>query len=234
MEISITRTATPRAKVPPEKLGFGSVFSDHMFVMPYEEGKGWHGAKVIPFDDFRLSPAALVFHYAQECFEGMKAYRRADGGVQLFRPGRNAARMASTHRRLCIPEIPEDDFVQAVKALVDVERDWVPSAPDTSLYIRPTTIATEAVLGVKPSRQYLFFIICSPSGPYYAEGLNPVKIFVGRTSTPAPRPAAPGPLSAGATTRPRWRGSSGRTKRATARCCGWTAPSAAMWKKWAA
>ena len=146
--------------------------------MDYTEGRGWHSPRIEPYHSLELDPAALVFHYAQECFEGMKAYRAANGRVLLFRPEKNAARMQSTHRRLCIPEIPVEDFVQAVKALVSVDKDWVPGEPDTSLYLRPFTIATEAHLGVKPSASYQFIIIASPSGAYYAEGMNPVKIYV--------------------------------------------------------
>ena len=178
MEIKIEKTLTPKAKPDESSLGFGQYFTDHMFIMDYDEGMGWHDARVVPYQPVVLDPSALVFHYAQECFEGLKAYRMADGNVQLFRPEKNAERMQSTHRRLCIPEIPVADFVDAVKALVSVDKDWVPTEPDTSLYIRPFTIATEAVLGVKASAKYQFIIICSPSGAYYAEGLNPVKIYV--------------------------------------------------------
>ena len=179
LDIKIEKVAAP--KQPPtdeSKLGFGKIFTDHMFVMDYTEGQGWHDARIVPYAPLVLDPAALVFHYAQECFEGMKAYRRADGGVQLFRPEKNAQRMQSTHQRLCIPEIPVEDFVQAVKALVKVDEAWVPHADGTSLYIRPFTIATEAVLGVKASAEYKFIIIASPSGAYYAEGINPVRIYV--------------------------------------------------------
>lgn len=178
MEISTRKTNSPKQKPDESNLGFGSYFTDHMFLLTYEEGKGWHDAQLKPYEPFVLDPSAMVFHYAQECFEGLKAYRTPSGGVQLFRPERNAMRMAATHRRLCIPEVPVDDFVQAVKALVSLDASWVPSAPDTSLYIRPCTIAVDPKLGVHPSNTYYFFIICSPSGAYYAEGLNPVKIYV--------------------------------------------------------
>ncbi|MGD9559929.1 MAG: branched-chain amino acid aminotransferase [Oscillospiraceae bacterium] len=178
MDIRITKAAHPKAKTDEAQLGFGKVYTDHMFLLPYDAGRGWHDAEIRPYGPLALDPASMVFHYAQECFEGMKAYRTPTGAVQLFRPDRNAARMNSTHRRLCIPELPQADFVQAVKALVALERDWVPASPNTSLYIRPCTIATEPHIGVKPSSSYLFFIICSPVGPYYAEGLNPVKIYV--------------------------------------------------------
>ena len=179
LDIKIEKVAAPKQHPTDEsKLGFGKIFTDHMFVMDYTEGQGWHDARIVPYAPLVLDPAALVFHYAQECFEGMKAYRRADGGVQLFRPEKNAQRMQSTHQRLCIPEIPVEDFVQAVKALVKVDEAWVPHADGTSLYIRPFTIATEAVLGVKASAEYKFIIIASPSGAYYAEGINPVRIYV--------------------------------------------------------
>ena len=178
MEIKFQKTTTPKAKPDWKNLGFGHIFTDHMFIMDYDEGQGWHDARIVPYQPLVLDPSALVFHYAQECFEGLKAYRCPDGSVQLFRPDKNAERMQSTHDRLCIPQIPVADFVDAIKALVSVDKDWVPSEPDTSLYIRPFTIATEAVLGVKASAKYQFIIICSPSGAYYAEGLNPVKIYV--------------------------------------------------------
>lgn len=178
MEIKIQKTTTPKTKPDWKNLGFGHIFTDHMFIMDYDEGQGWHDARIVPYQPLVLDPSALVFHYAQECFEGLKAYRCPDGSVQLFRPDKNAERMQSTHDRLCIPQIPVADFVDAIKALVSVDKDWVPSEPDTSLYIRPFTIATEAVLGVKASAKYQFIVICSPSGAYYAEGLNPVKIYV--------------------------------------------------------
>ena len=164
----------PKAGTP---LGFGHIFTDHMFVMDYTEGKGWHDARIVPFSDITLSPAAMVFHYGQEMFEGMKAYKQ-DGHVYLFRPDMNAKRANDSNRRLCIPQIPEDDFVQAVKAVVEMDADWVPTDPGTSLYIRPFVIATDPFLGVAPSKQYLFMIILSPSGAYYASGLAPVGIWI--------------------------------------------------------
>ncbi len=178
MDIRIEKTTAPKSRPDEQNLGFGRTFTDHMFLMKYTEGKGWHDAAVVPYAPFMLDPACMVYHYAQECFEGMKAYRTESGDVQLFRPDRNAARMASTHKRLCIPEIPQEDFVQAVKTLVSVDKDWVPSSPGTSLYIRPFTIATEPHLGVKPSDSYLFCVILSPSGAYYSSGFAPVKIYV--------------------------------------------------------
>ena len=134
-----------------EPLGFGHIFTDHMFVMNYETGKGWHDPRIVPFQNVSLSPAAMVFHYGQEMFEGMKAYRGEDDKIYLFRPEMNAKRANSSNERLVIPEIPEEDFVQAVKELVNVERDWVPTQEGTSLYIRPFVIATDEFLGVAPS-----------------------------------------------------------------------------------
>lgn len=179
LDIKITKTTQPKAKPTDEsKLGFGKSFTDHMFIMNYDEGQGWHDARIVPYGPVVLDPSAVVFHYAQECFEGMKAYRTADNKIQLFRPDCNAERMQNTHDRLCIPEITTEDFVGAVKALVEVEKDWVPHAEGASLYIRPFTIATMPQLGVHASTSYQFIIICAPSGAYYAEGLAPIKIYV--------------------------------------------------------
>jgi len=160
------------------KLGFGRIFTDYMFLMNYTEGKGWHDERIVPYGPLELDPSAMVFHYAQEMFEGLKAYRIADGSIQLFRPQKNIERMNNTNRRMCIPEVDPDDALQAIKAIVDCEKDWVPHQEGTSLYIRPFIIATDAQLGVHPSKTYLFAIILSPVGSYYADGINPVKIFV--------------------------------------------------------
>ena len=179
MNIQITKTTTPKAK--PEKgtkLGFGKIFTDHMFVMDYTEGKGWHDARVIPFQDLVMSPAAMVFHYGQEMFEGLKAYKGVDGDIRLFRPDMNAKRTNDTNDRLCIPRIPVEDFVEAVKAVVKVDADWIPTEEGTSLYIRPFIIATDEFLGVAPSKTYKFIIILSPSGAYYESGLAPVGIWI--------------------------------------------------------
>ncbi len=161
-----------------EPLGFGHVFTDYMFVMNYQEGKGWFDPRIVPFENISLSPAAMVYHYGQEMFEGMKAYKGDDDKVYLFRPDMNAKRANESNDRLVIPRIPEEDFIQAVKELVDVERDWVPSQEGTSLYIRPFVIATDEFLGVAPSKTYLFIVILSPSGAYYANGLEPVGIWI--------------------------------------------------------
>ena len=179
LDIKIEKTSSPKAK--PQKgepLGFGHIFTDHMFIMNYTEGKGWHDARIVPYGDLTLSPAAMVFHYGQEMFEGLKAYKGADGKAYLFRPDMNAKRTNATNDRLCIPQIPEEDFVQAVKAVVEVDKDWIPEEEGTSLYIRPFIIATDAFLGVAPSKTYLFMIILSPSGAYYESGLAPVGIWI--------------------------------------------------------
>ena len=179
LEIKIERTASPAAKpAKGQKLGFGKIFTDHMFIMNYTEGKGWHDPRIEPFHNISLSPAAMVYHYGQEMFEGLKAYKGEDGEVYLFRPDMNAKRTNATNDRLVIPQIPEEDFVQAVKAVVDVDRDWIPTEPGTSLYIRPFIIATDEFLGVAPSKTYLFMIILSPSGAYYESGLAPVGIWI--------------------------------------------------------
>ena len=176
--IKITKTTQPKAKPDAKSLGFGKYFTDHMFLLNYETGKGWHDPRIVPYAPLELDPSAMVFHYAQEVFEGMKAYRTADGSVQLFRPYDNARRLNDSCDRLCIPAVPEDLFVEGVKTLVKTDIDWVPSEPETSLYIRPFVIATDPHLGVHASHTYIFCIICSPVGAYYAEGINPVRIYV--------------------------------------------------------
>ncbi len=179
LNIRIEKTQNPKTKPQKgEKLGFGHIFTDHMFIMNYDEGQGWHDARIVPFQNISLSPAAMVFHYGQTMFEGLKAYKGDNGEVYLFRPDMNAKRANNSNDRLCIPRIPEDDFVQAVKAVVDVDRDWIPDEPGTSLYIRPFVIATDEHLGVAPSKSYLFMIILSPSGAYYESGLAPVGIWI--------------------------------------------------------
>ncbi len=179
LDIKITKTTTPKEKPQDEsKLGFGKIFTDHMFIMNYTEGQGWHDARIVPYENISLSPAAMVFHYGQEMFEGLKAYRGENGEPRLFRPDMNAKRTNATNERLCIPQLPEEDFVEAVKALVKVDADWIPKAAGTSLYIRPFIIATDDFLGVAPSKTYMFMIILSPSGAYYASGLAPVGIWI--------------------------------------------------------
>ena len=178
LDIKITKTTQPKAKPQPgDKLGFGKIFTDHMFIMNYPEGQGWHDPRIEPFQNLSLSPAAMVYHYGQEMFEGLKAYKNGDD-VYLFRPDMNAKRTNATNDRLVIPQLPIEDFVQAVSAIVDVDRDWIPTDPGTSLYIRPFIIATDEFLGVAPSKTYLFMVILSPSGAYYESGLAPVGIWI--------------------------------------------------------
>lgn len=177
MEIKITKTQSPKQKPDESKLVFGSVFTDHMFMMDYTEGKGWHDPQIIPYGPLSLEPSAMIFHYGQGIFEGLKAYRNGDD-VLLFRPIKNMQRVNISNERLCIPEIDPEFMVEAIKTLVNVDRDWIPSAPGTSLYIRPFIIATDPQLGVHPAHTYKFMIILSPVGAYYPEGLNPVKIYV--------------------------------------------------------
>lgn len=177
LDIKITRTTSPKAK-PEGSLGFGRIFTDHMFIMDYTKGKGWHDPRIVPYQDLVLSPAAMVFHYGQEMFEGLKAYKGDDGKSYLFRPDMNGKRTNATNKRLCIPELPVDDFVQAVKAVVKEDEDWIPTEPGTSLYVRPFIIATEPFLGVDVSETFMFIIILSPSGAYYEEGLAPVGIWI--------------------------------------------------------
>ncbi len=175
----VTRTTNPKARPQDEsKLAFGKVFTDHMFIMNYTEGRGWHDGRIEPYRKLELDPSAMVFHYGQEMFEGLKAYKGKDGKTRLFRPERNAKRTNDTNKRLCIPELPVELFVEACKAVVKVDEDWIPTAPGTSLYIRPFIIATDEFLGVAPSSTYLFIIILSPSGAYYASGLAPVGIWI--------------------------------------------------------
>lgn len=177
MEITINKTASPKAK-PTGKLGFGKVFTDHMFVMDYNPEKGWHDPRIVPYQPVSFDPATMVFHYGQAVFEGLKAYVTEDGEVRLFRPEKNFERLNLSNDRLAIPKLDEEFCLKALKTLVEIDRDWIPKQPGSSLYIRPFIIATDAYLGVKPSDTYKFFIICSPSGLYYEEGLEPVKIYV--------------------------------------------------------
>ena len=177
-KITITKTASPKQKPSTDGLPFGTYFTDHMFLMDYEVGKGWFDPRIVPYGNIELEPSAMVFHYAQEVFEGMKAYRGVDGKIRFFRPLENIRRMNASGERLCIPAIDENDFMEALRALVEVDADWVPAAPDTSLYIRPFVIATEPHVGVHASYSYLFAIITCPVGSYYAAGINPVKILI--------------------------------------------------------
>lgn len=176
--IKIELTKNPKQKPTDEsKLGFGKAFTDHMFIMDYSEGK-WHDARIVPYGAISLDPSASVFHYGQEVFEGMKAYKTENGDIQLFRPEENFKRLNQSNERLCIPQIDVDFAIDALKELVKIEKDWIPTSDGTALYIRPFIIGCDAMLGVHPASNYKFIIILSPVGAYYASGLNPVKIYV--------------------------------------------------------
>jgi branched-chain amino acid aminotransferase len=178
MQVTVTESAQLKEKPDESKLGFGNLFTDHMFIMDYEPDKGWHSARIIPYGPMALDPSTMFLHYAQGAFEGLKAYRTESGSIQLFRPQENFKRLNRSCRRLCMPELDEDFAFDALKQLLTMEEDWVPGAPETSLYIRPTLIAMDPYLGVRASHTYRFFIILSPVGAYYPEGFNPVKIQV--------------------------------------------------------
>ena len=177
MEIKIQKTTTPK-EMPKENLGFGTYFSDHMFVMDYTRGEGWKDARIVPFQNLSLHPASTVFHYGAEIFEGLKAYRKEDGSVQLFRPIENVRRMNDSAERLRLPQIPEEDMLQAILEFVKVEQDWVPHGKGESLYLRPFLFGNDEHLGVHSIINAKFVIIASPSGSYYKEGINPVKIMI--------------------------------------------------------
>ena len=177
-EFPVTRTLSPKQKPNPDTLEFGTTFTDHMFIMNYTEGKGWHDGRIVPYAPITLDPAAAVLHYAQEMFEGLKAYKTKDGKILLFRPDMNAKRTTRTNDRICIPALDEELFVEAIKAVVHADADWVPEKEGTSLYIRPFIIASEPFLGVRAAKEYLFMVILSPVGAYYKGGLTPTKIFV--------------------------------------------------------
>ncbi|MCI9272671.1 MAG: branched-chain amino acid aminotransferase [Clostridiales bacterium] len=178
-EIRVELTKNPKQKPTDEsKLGFGKIFTDHMFMMNYDEGEGWHDPRIVPYGPISLDPAAMCLHYGQEVFEGMKAYRAKDGRVLLFRPEKNMARLNVSNERLCIPLIDEAFCVEAIKKLVEIEKDWIPTMDGTSLYLRPFIFAVDPHIGVHPAKQLIFMVLCSPVGAYYPEGLNPVKIYV--------------------------------------------------------
>jgi len=180
-EFPITRTEHKKPKPDFDNLVFGRHFTDHMFVMDYDEGEGWHDGRIIPYAPIELDPASCVLHYAQMAFEGMKAYMTPEGSVQLFRPEMNARRLNRTNERMCIPALDEELFISAVKAIVKCDIDWVPDRPNTSLYIRPYIISDEVSFSVLPAKHYRFIIILCPSGPYYAANLGrltPARIYV--------------------------------------------------------
>ena len=178
MDIRFEKTACPKEKPDSSTLGFGKFFTDHMFMMDYSREEGWHDARIVPFGPLQLHPACTALHYGSEIFEGLKAYRRADGKVQLFRPIENIRRMNNSAERLCLPQIPEDVALQVLTAFVKTEQDWTPSAAGTSLYLRPFMFGNDETLGVHAVHHATFVIIASPVGSYYKEGINPVKIMI--------------------------------------------------------
>ncbi|HID28903.1 MAG TPA: branched-chain amino acid aminotransferase [Desulfobacterales bacterium] len=178
MDLKIIKTKTPKELPDDSKLGFGQLFTDHMFNMDYNLEQGWHNARIEPYAPIMMDPATMVLHYGQTIFEGLKAYRTSKEKVQLFRPEENMARFNRSARLVCIPEIDEAFLLQAVKKLIAIDKAWVPRAPETSLYVRPTIIAMDPYLGVRPSHTYRLFVILSPVGAYYPEGFNPVRIWV--------------------------------------------------------
>ncbi|MGM8364481.1 branched-chain amino acid aminotransferase [Virgibacillus sp. W0181] len=164
-----------------DQLEFGRVFTDHMFMMDYTPEAGWHDARIVPYEPLTIDPAAMIFHYGQSVFEGLKAYLTPNNEAQLFRPEKNMERLNRSNERLCIPKIDEEFAIEAIKQLVAIDKEWIPTSEGTSLYIRPFIISTEPYLGVAPSRRYTFIVILSPVGAYYKEGINPVKIAVENT-----------------------------------------------------
>jgi len=176
--IRVSRAATKKPKPRDSELGFGTVFTDHMFLADFQEEKGWYDPRIEPYAPLSLDPATAVFHYAQAVFDGLKAFRGVDGRVRLFRPHKHIERLINSTKRMCIPPLDPDLALRSLVALVGLERDWVPSSVGTALYVRPTIIATEPFLGVRPARSYVYFVILSPVGTYYPEGMNPVKILV--------------------------------------------------------
>ncbi|MBS4979965.1 MAG: branched-chain amino acid aminotransferase [Lachnospiraceae bacterium] len=178
MEVKFIPAKQLKEKPDENALGFGKYFTDYMFTMDWTKEKGWHNATIEPYGPIQLDPATMVLHYAQETFEGLKAYKTKEGKILLFRPEMNAKRFANSNRRLCMELLPEEMFVDAIATLVSYEKDWIPTAEGTSLYIRPFMFATESAVGVHPSNAYKFMILLSPVGAYYPEGVNPVKIYV--------------------------------------------------------
>ncbi|KXH80081.1 branched-chain amino acid aminotransferase [Sporosarcina sp. HYO08] len=179
LPVSITQSKIQKAKPNPEELVFGRTFTDHMFVADYDEEIGWHDHRIVPYEPFELDPASIVFHYGQTVFEGLKAYAsETDGKIRLFRPEQNMRRMNESCARLVMPQVDEKLALDALNQLLEIDKEWVPKAEGTSLYIRPFMIATESFLGVAPSKKYRFMIILSPVGSYYKEGIHPIKILV--------------------------------------------------------
>ncbi|MCD4754813.1 MAG: branched-chain amino acid aminotransferase [Deltaproteobacteria bacterium] len=178
IEIELLPESERKDLPPSSNLSFGKHLSDHMFLMDYKADTGWHNARIVPYGNFSLDPASACLHYGQAIFEGLKAYRGKDDKIRLFRAVENMDRLNHSAWRMCMPQVDKDEFLQAIKTLIQIEKRWVPEANGTSLYVRPFMIATEAFLGVRPAKEYLLSVILSPVGAYYAEGFSPVKIFV--------------------------------------------------------
>jgi branched-chain amino acid aminotransferase len=180
LDISVRRCDAEKRKDKPDQknLGFGNLFTDHMFLMKWDRENGWHDAEICPYENFSMDPAAMVYHYGQAIFEGLKAYKGDDEQIFMFRPEDNLERMNGSALRMCMPRLPIEKVLKAIKALVYLDRDWIPVGDGATLYIRPTMIAVEPALGVRPAEQYYFYVIMSPVGAYYAEGFNPTKIWV--------------------------------------------------------
>lgn len=196
MRIAVTRTSTPKAKLPDAEIGFGKTFTDHMLLIDYAAGQGWHGARVVPYAPLAMDPACAALHYGQTMFEGMKAFRGKDDVVRVFALEQHLSRMSRSAPRLAMPSLDVGLMAEGLLELVRVDQDWVPRAPGTSMYIRPTLIASEAYLGVRPSQKYLFFVIMTPVGPYYgAPGSDPLVPVAIRVETHYTR-AAPGGVGA--------------------------------------
>lgn len=177
MEIRVEKAKTLKDKPDFKNLGFGKYFTDHMFIMDWSSEKGWHDARIVPFGYIPIHPASTVLHYGAEIFEGMKAYRTNDG-YSIFRPFENAKRFNNSAERMCLPQIPEEDYINAITSLINLDYEWIPNAEGSSLYIRPFEFGNEESLGVHAVHEATFVIILSPVGSYYAEGLNPVKITI--------------------------------------------------------
>src|SRR5437016_12106636 len=176
--IRVVKASTHKPKPKDAELGFGNVFTDHMFVADFQEEKGWYDPRVEPYGVLPLDPAAAVLHYAQAVFDGLKAFRGVDGKIRLFRPQKHVERLNNSARHMCIPPLDPELALRSLVTLVGIEREWVPKTVGTSLYVRPTIIASEAFLGVRPAKSYIYFVILSPVGAYYPEGMAPVKIRV--------------------------------------------------------
>ena len=186
MEIRFEKNTSPKAK-PQGALGFGKLFTDHMFMMEYDRGMGWHDARIIPYGPLTLEPSCTVFHYGAEIFEGLKAYRTPEGKVQMFRPWDNISRLNDSAERLGLPQVDPEFALEALKKFVEIEQDWVPSEAGTSLYLRPFLIGADEALGLHSINRALLIFIASPVGSYYPEGINPVKIMIEKEDVRAVR-----------------------------------------------